>query len=491
MQATGRLPHQKPGIQISSVAIRSLRSHAQNARTHSKKQIQLIAASIRQFGFLSPIIADEQGVILAGHGRVEAAKLIGLTHVPVVRVDQLSTPQKRAYVLADNKIAERAGWDRERLALELGELADLLPTVGLDVSLTGFETAEIDLLLADMASSTPEPIDAIPTPPQKATARRGDIWLLGKHRLMCGDAQDAADIKHLMNGTLATAVFCDPPYNRPARSIGSRGQIKHSDFAFAFGEMSSQQFKKFLAQTLGNGVQVSAEGAVHFVCMDWRHVGDLADVGRDLYGAMLNLVVWNKSNAGQASFYRSQHELIGVFRVGDDPHRNNIELGRFGRNRSNVWTYAGINMFGSGRMQNLASHPTVKPVALVADALLDCTTRGDAVLDQFCGSGTLILAAEKVGRIGFGLEYEPRYIDVAIQRWQALTRLDAVLEGDGRTYEEIAEARDTVGDAPKQICPSPLVDKPKPNNLKRRKKAAGPRTTRRTRSANGSGRRHA
>jgi DNA modification methylase len=285
-------------------------------------------------------------------------------------------------------------------AIELGELADLLPAEGFDVSLTGFETAEIDLLLADMAPSRQEPADTVPELPQKAIARRGDIWLLGKHRLMCGDAQEATDLKRLMNGTLAGAVFCDPPYNRPARSIGGRGRIKHSDFAFASGEMSPARFKKFLTQTLGNGIHVSAEGAVHFVCMDWRHIVELAEVGRDFYGAMLNLVVWNKSNAGQGAFYRSQHELIGVFRVGEPSHRNNVELGRFGRNRSNVWNYAGVNTFGSGRMATLASHPTVKPVALVADALLDCTDRGDGVLDHFCGSGTLILAAEKVGRIG-------------------------------------------------------------------------------------------
>jgi DNA modification methylase len=391
---------------------------------------------------MKPVIVDDTGMILAGHGFVEAARLAGLNRVEVLRFSHLSETQKRAYLLADNKIAEEAGWNREMLAIELGELADLLPAEGFDVSLTGFETAEIDLLLADMAPSRPEPADAVPELPQKAIARRGDIWLLGKHRLMCGDAQEATELKRLMNGKLAGAVFCDPPYNRPARSIGGRGQIKHSDFAFASGEMSPTRFKRFLAQTLGNGVQVSAEGAVHFVCMDWRHIAELAEVGRDLYGAMLNLVVWNKSNAGQGAFYRSQHELIGVFRVGNDSHRNNVELGRFGRNRSNVWNYAGINTFGTDRMKALASHPTVKPLALVADALLDCTNRGDTVLDQFCGSGTLILAAEKVGRIGFGLEYEPRYIDVAIQRWQGLTKLQAVLDADGRTFEEIAEARD-------------------------------------------------
>jgi DNA modification methylase len=180
----------------------------------------------------------------------------------------------------------------------------------------------------------------------------------------------------------------------------------------------------------------------------WRHISDLIDRGRKLYGAMLNLVVWNKSNAGQGSFYRSQYELVGVFRVGGHPHRNNVELGRFGRNRSNVWTYAGVNTFGRGRTEALAAHPTVKPVALVADALLDCTARGDVVLDQFAGSGTTILAAEKVGRVGFGIEYEPGYVEVAVKRWQGSTKLEATLADDGRSFEEISAARSNANDAP-------------------------------------------
>jgi hypothetical protein len=188
-------------------------------------------------------------------------------------------------------------------------------------------------------------------------------------------------------------------------------------------------------------ITVSSPGAIHFICMDWRHISDLIEAGRELYDAMLNLVVWNKTNAGQGSFYRSQHELIGVFRVGDQPHGNNVQLGRFGRNRSNIWCYPGINTFDTGRMSALASHPTVKPVALVADALLDCSGRGDAVLDQFAGSGTTILAAEKVGRVGFGVEYEPAYVDVTIRRWQAMTKLEATLAGDGRTFEEIVVGR--------------------------------------------------
>jgi len=431
---------------IEYVAIGVLRPNLKNARTHSRKQIKKIAASLKKFGFLSPILTDNENMILAGHGRLEAARLVGLDRVPIVRCSHLTAGQKRAYLIADNKLAEQAGWDRDMLAIELGELIDLLPTEGFDIALTGFETAEIDLLFADMAASRPGPEDIQPAIPANPTTRHGDMWHLGKHRLLCGDARDGDDFARLMNGQTASGVFCDPPYNRKGSAIGGRGRIRHPNFAFASGEMSSSQFRKFLAETLGNGARVSAQGAVHFVCMDWRGIGELIDVGRELYGAMLNLVVWNKTNAGQGSFYRSQHELIGIFRVGDAPHRNNVELGRFGRNRSNVWTYAGVNTFGRDRAEALAAHPTVKPVALVADALLDSTARGDVVLDQFAGSGTTILAAEKVGRIGFGIEYEPGYVDVAIKRWQALTKLEATLADDGRSFEEIGESRSNAED---------------------------------------------
>jgi hypothetical protein len=343
---------------IEWIPIDALRPNPRNARTHSRKQIRLIAASIRKFGFLNPVLVDDTNMVLAGHGRLEAARLEGLDGAPVLRFGHLTKAEKRAYLIADNKIAEQAGWDREMLAIELGELIDLLPAEGLDVSVTGFEAAEVDLLLADMDTSRPEPEDILPAVPPNPVTRRGDLWQLGKHRLLCSDARDAGGFACLMNGASASAVFCDPPYNLRVRAIGGRGRVRHPEFAFASGEMSSTQFRKFLTDTLGNGARVSSESAVHFICMDWRHIGDLIDVGRELYDAMLNLVVWNKSNAGQGSFYRSQHELIGVFRVGGHPHRNNVELGRFGRNRSNVWTYAGVNTFGRGRMEALAAHPT-------------------------------------------------------------------------------------------------------------------------------------
>jgi DNA modification methylase len=432
-------------LHIELIPIGHLKTNPKNSRTHSRKQINWIRRSIGSFGFLNPVLIDDDNVILAGHGRVEAARLEGYDCVPVIRVSHLTEAQKRAYLIADNKIAEQAGWDRELLAIELGELVDLLPAEGLDVSLTGFDAPEIDLLLADMAAPKVAPEDVVQALPSNPVTRRGDLWQLKNHRLLSGDARDARDFERLMDGASASAVFTDPPFNLRANAIGGRGRTKHSDFAMASGEMSATQFRKFLTETLEHGVRASTDGAIHFVCMDWRHIDDLIAVGREIYGAMINLVVWNKTNAGQGSFYRSQHELICVFRVGCHPHRNNVELGRFGRNRSNVWTYPGVNTFGRGRMEALTAHPTAKPLALVADALLDCTARGEVVLDQFVGSGTTIMAAEKVGRKAYALEYEPAYCDVAILRWQKSTKLDAILVSDGRTFEEIRAARASEG----------------------------------------------
>ena len=426
---------------VETLPIAALRPNPQNPRKHSSRQLKRLAALIREVGFINPVIVDETMMILAGHGRVAAANQLGLTAIPVIIFDHLTPAQKRAYLIADNRIAEQAGWDRELLAVELGELIELLPAQGLDVTLTGFEVAEIDLLIADMATSPPAPEDVLPTMPSKVVSRSGDLWQLGKHRLLCGDARKSGNFAKLMNGARAAAVFCDPPYNLRVRDIGGRGKIQHPEFAFASGEMQPAQYREFLSQTLGNGAHVSTAGAVHFACTDWRHIADLIEVGRGIYGAMLNLVVWNKTNAGQGSFYRSQHELIGVFRVGGESHRNNVQLGRFGRNRSNLWSYAGANTFAPGRMDALSAHPTVKPIALVADAILDCTARGDLVLDQFAGSGTILLAAEKTGRIAHAMEYGPRYVDVAIRRWESATKLEATLVGDGRTFEEIAASR--------------------------------------------------
>ena len=425
------------------VALDHIRPHPRNTRTHSRKQIRQIADSIRAVGFTSPVLIDENGVLLAGHGRLEAAKLLGLKTIPAIVIDSLSEARKRALLLADNRIAQGAGWDRERLAEELMSLPELLVADGLDITVTGFEPAEIDALLSDFEDDASDPADDL-DPSHLAgpeVSRRDDIWQLGKHRLLCGDARESSNLNRLLGGERAHMAFLDPPYNVRVRDIVGRGQIKHQEFAMASGEMSQEAFTTFLIETLSLASEASIDGAVHFVCMDWRHVGELVAAGRTVYGAMLNLIAWVKSNAGQGSFYRSQHELIGVFRVGNFPHLNTIELGRHGRSRSNVWKYAGANTFRTGRMDDLRAHPTVKPVAMVADAIKDCTRRNHIVLDTFCGSGTTLLAAERVGRQARGVEFDPRFVDVAIRRWQTFTGRDAIHLETGLTFEELAGGR--------------------------------------------------
>jgi DNA modification methylase len=428
---------------IQFVSPCALKPNPRNARTHSKKQIRQIADSIGTYGFTVPVLIDENAILIAGHGRLEAAKLLGLKSIPAIVVKGLSEAKKRALLLADNKIAENAGWDRERLAIELPELAELLIDEDLDISITGFEPVEIDQLASDFEETSSDPADAVESAWLSAAvvSKPGDLWWLGNHRLLCADSRNESDLGRLMGRERAAMAFLDPPYNVRIKSIVGRGRAKHGEFAMASGEMSSRDFIAFLRETLSNAAKLSREGAVHFVCMDWRHIGELIEAGQTVYGGMLNLVVWVKTNAGQGSFYRSQHELVGVFRVGEAQHLNNIELGRHGRSRSNVWHYAGVNTFRAGRMEELSAHPTVKPVGMVADALKDCTKRGDIVLDAFSGAGTTILAAERVGRQAYAAELDPRYVDVAIRRWQAFTRRDAVHSATGQTFDDLDQGR--------------------------------------------------
>ena len=399
-----------------------------NPRTHPKRQLQQIAASIREFGFTNPILIDPDGSIIAGHGRLLAAKALGIAEVPTIALAGLSEAQKRALRLADNKIALGAGWDLDLLKLELGELAVM--DIDLDLSLTGFSSGEIDVILEGAADPEDEVIPAVPATPR---TRPGDIWILGEHRVGCGDGRDHTFLKAVVGADARVdAAFLDPPYNvRINGHANARG--RHREFAMASGEMSEEAFRAFLSDTLGACASVSRDGAVHFVCMDWRHLDDLSGVGEAIYGELLNLCVWNKSNAGMGSLYRSKHELVFVYRVGSAPHFNAVELGRHGRNRTNVWDYASVNSMAGSRREDLALHPTVKPTALVADAIQDVTRRGELVLDIFLGSGTSLVAAERTGRRFRGLDIDPAYVDVAVDRWSAMTGKEARLaEGAAR-----------------------------------------------------------
>jgi DNA modification methylase len=420
--------------------IQQIKPNPKNAKTHPDKQVRQIANSMVTFGFTNPLLVNERGELIAGHGRYKAAKLLGLARVPVIEIAGLSAARQRALAIADNKIADNGKWDRERLAIEIPELTGLLETEGLDVSILGFEAVEIDQLLTDFEENSADPQDDID--PQwlkpRAITKPGDLWLLGHHKLLCGDARSAEDAARLMADCKADAGFSDPPYNLRIGSVVGRGKTKHAEFATASGEMSSAEYLAFLRTSLDAAASVSREGAIHFVCTDWRHIAELMAAGKLVYGDALNIAVWVKSNAGQGSFYRSQHEFVGVFRVGGGPHLNNIELGRHGRSRSNVWQYAGVNSFRAGRMEELRAHPTAKPVALVADAMKDCTRRGDVIVDTFAGSGTTIMAAERVGRRARALEIEPRFVDVAIRRWQAFTGRDAHHAATGLSFDAIA-----------------------------------------------------
>ncbi len=372
-------------------------------------------ASISAFGFTNPILVDEAGGLIAGHGRLLAAKELGLAEVPTIELAGLTEPQKRALRLADNKIALGAGWDVEVLKLELGELAVM--DMDIDLSLTGFATGEIDVMLNGKVDPDEEVIPAVRSTPR---VRVGDIWVLGDHRIGCGDGRDPGFLRAIVGDLAVDAAFLDPPYNVKINGHAN-AKGRHREFAMASGEMDEAEFRTFLADTLGACTAVSRDGAVHFVCMDWRHMDDVAAVAPDIYGERLNLCVWNKSNAGMGSLYRSRHELVFVYRVGKAAHFNAVELGRHGRYRTNVWDYPSVNSFLGNRRADLDLHPTVKPVAMVADAICDVTRRGELVLDIFLGSGTSLIAAERVGRRFRGLDIDPAYVDVAIDRWVAMT----------------------------------------------------------------------
>lgn len=394
-----------------------------NARTHPKRQIEQLQASIREFGFTNPVLADPEGNLIAGHGRLIAARTIGMTEVPVIELPGLTEVQKRALRIADNKIALNAGWDLEILQSELSELSAI--DVDIEPTLTGFTTGEIDVILDGPDDPDDEVIPAVPVTPR---TRPGDVWVLGDHRIGCGDSRDLAFLERVIGaGAKIDAAFLDPPYNvRIDGNVNAKG--RHREFAMASGEMTETEFRAFLAATLGAAARVSRDGAVHFVCMDWRHMDDVSAVGREIYDARLNLCIWNKSNAGMGSLYRSKHELVFVYRVGSSPHLNMVELGRHGRNRTNVWDYASVNSMKGSRREDLALHPTVKPTGLVADALRDVTRHGDLVLDTLLGSGTTLIAAERIGRCFRGIDIDPAYVDVAIERWSALTGREPELE---------------------------------------------------------------
>ncbi|MGQ0586512.1 MAG: site-specific DNA-methyltransferase [Gammaproteobacteria bacterium] len=438
-------PHARPEPQTVLVdgriefrLISTLQPDPKNTRVHSKAQIRQIAESIRIFGFLVPVLIDKNGRIIAGHGRVLAAQFLGQKEVPVICVDHLTPAQVRAFAIADNRLTENARWDEKLLAVQLKELSEL--NLDFSIEVTGFSMAEIDLRIESLnAPPEEDPADLMPAP-GLAVSKVGDGWLMGKHRAVCGNSLEERVYEALMGKKRAGVVFTDPPYNVPIDGhVGGKGKVKHREFAMAAGEMSVSEFVEFLRSVLKLLVRFSLDGSIHYVCMDWRHTHELTAAAKDAYTELKNICVWTKPTAGMGSLYRSQHEFVLVFKNGKASHRNNIELGRHGRNRSNVWPYAGVTPFGREVEEGnlLAMHPTVKPVRMIADALLDCSARGDIVLDPFLGSGSTLIAAERVGRICYGIELDPRYVDTAIRRWQKYTGLKAKHAVTGKTFDDV------------------------------------------------------
>ncbi len=426
-------------MKVKMTALEALTPYARNARKHSKRQIRQIEKSICEFGWMFPILIDHNGVIIAGHARYEAAKRLGLKVVPTIRVEHLTEKQIKAYRLADNKLAENAEWDEALLRIEL---SDLQFDSEIDFDTLGFSTPEVDLLLSSTGLVDEDvSLPALP-PPDAVVTQLGDIWALGDSRCASGDVGDPDFMDQVMGDQRATMAFTDPPYNVPIPGhVSGLGNITHSDFSMGAGEMSAEEFTQFLVAALTQITRLTLPGAIIFVCMDWRHMQELLAAAEAAGLSLHNLCVWSKTNAGMGSLYRSQHELVFVFKHGSAPHINNVNLGAHGRTRTNVWCYPGMNAFGEERDQMLSMHPTVKPLQMVTDAILDVSNRGDIVFDGFLGSGTTLLAAQRSGRICYGLEIDPRYVDVTLRRWMRAAGEVPVLLETGASFHEVAAAR--------------------------------------------------
>jgi DNA modification methylase len=431
---------------LETVSVQTLKPNTKNARSHSKQQIRLIARSIETFGFVVPMVVDAVNEIICGNAVYHAVRLLGLDHVTVVRVTHLDKDKLRAFQIAHNRIAEMSSWDGQIL----GEILHDLSLKDLDFNLEeiGFSTTEIDLLIDGIAQNSTGPLASDETLPPDAgppVTKLGDTWTLDSHLIHCGDSLDRRSYRAVMDNAQAAMVITDPPYNVTIGGhVGGKGQIQHREFAMASGEMKPGEFTDFLAAIFEQLVRVSADGSLHYIFMDWRHATELLTAGNATYTRLINLCAWVKKNGGMGSFYRSRHELVFVFKNGTAPHRNNIELGKHGRNRTNVWEYDGINSFGRVTDEGnlLAMHPTVKPVQMIVDAILDCSARGDILLDPFLGSGSSLIAAERTGRILRGIEIDPRYVDVAVRRWQRHSGGQAVHAISGDRFDDIANKKE-------------------------------------------------
>lgn len=423
-------------LQIEYLPPSSLAAFGRKSRTHSKTQIAMIRQAIQTFGFDVPVLVDADKKVLAGNARVEAAIQEGMPLVPTVELAHLTPAQKRAFVIAENRLSELSGWDKEVLRIEFEELGALDLDFSLEV--TGFLEPEIDAIV--FGDDTDGPGHKVLPLPSVPVSRVGDLWLLGDQKLLCGDSTSAASLETLLGNEQVRAVFTDAPYNvRIAGHVTGGG--KFDEFVMASGEMSDAEFTEFLANSLEQIAARLMPGGVAYFCMDWRHISNVLDAVKVTDLEHINLVVWDKQLGGMGSWYRSRHELIFVFRKPGAAHLNRVQLGKHGRDRHNVWCYPGVNGFGSDKAREREMHPTCKPLTLVRDAILDCSGKGDLVLDLFSGSGTTIMAAQAAGRRGAAIDLDPRYVDTGVIRWQDHTGQEARLAATGQTFCEVRGQR--------------------------------------------------
>lgn len=424
--------------QIEYVPPDSLNLPRRSLRRHTKAHVRKIAAKIDRDGFIIPMVADDDLGLVIGFARLEAAKLLGLAEVPIIRVKHLPEERLEALRIFDNKIVEESDWDFE--ALDVAFESIFAMDSGFDISATGFEVAEVDALKGKRRTAELNDLDdtRAPEPTCVPVSRAGDMWLCGRHRLICGSSLDPDCVDALIGDAEIAQVVTDPPFNLPRRAFSSNE--RHDDFAQGAGELDRAGFTRFLSRAFRTVQPYLADGALVYSFMDYKHIVELILAGEAAGMSYLQLLVWAKGRAGQGSFYRSGHELVGVFRHGSAQHRNNIALGKFGRNRSNVLSYPGV-MGSAGAKKALAMHPTVKNVAMLADLMLDASAPGEAIFDGFGGSGSTLIAAEKTDRIAYLCEISPGFVDIAVDRFNALGVGEARLAATGQTFTEVAADR--------------------------------------------------
>ena len=428
-------------IAVEYIDPKALVPPSRKLRQRSPRQLKRLARSIEDFGFLVPVLVDEDLSIVAGDGRVEAAKLLALPVIPIIRIDHLTKAQQRLFAIADNVTPQGVDWVPGALTLELKELKLIEPE--LDLTSSGLSIVQIDTMFG--RARTQELADAddvLPPLVPEPVSRVGDRWRLGRHVLGCGDARGAAFLTGLLEGRQARLLLGDAPWNLKIEGVVSgKGKTKHLDFVMAAGEMSRAEFVRFLTEAITAAQASLVDGALVYLFMDWRNLDALAEAAAECGLVQKNLLVWCKDNAGLGLLYRSQHELIALYKYGGAPHTNNMRMGEDGRNRSNLLFYPGANSFGKGRSEALKSHPTSKPVSLLADILLDVTAPGEIVIDPFGGSGSTLIAAERMDRVCVMIELHPPYVDGIIRRYEKLCGTGATHFDTGKTFAEVAAER--------------------------------------------------